>query len=223
MSGRGKGGKVKGKAKSRSNRAGLQPRRPYSRAAAQGFMPRRRRCPVYLAAVMEYRRRGARVGRRRTAEHSGGAAEETEKRRKPQSAVAYADSEKRPFQGHNIVRLRTSFAYRHHRRHLSILLHFKKKKHKRKESYAIYIYKVLKQVHPDTGISSKAMSIMNSFVNDIFERIAAEASRLAHYNKRSTITSREVQTSVRLLLPGELAKHAVSEGTKAVTKYTSSK
>ena len=94
---------------------------------------------------------------------------------------------------------------------------------KRKESYGIYIYKVLKQVHPDTGISSKAMSIMNSFVNDIFERIAQEASKLAMYNKRSTITSREIQTSVRLLLPGELAKHAVSEGTKAVTKYTSSK
>merc|ERR1712090_117665 len=72
--------------------------------------------------------------------------------------------------------------------------------------------KVLKQVHPDTGVSSKAMSIMNSFVNDLFERIAAEASRLAHYNKRSTITSREIQTAVRLLLPGELAKHAVSEG-----------
>lgn len=99
----------------------------------------------------------------------------------------------------------------------------KKKKRRRRESYAIYIYKVLKQVHPDTGISSKAMSIMNSFVNDIFERIAAEASRLAHYNRRSTITSREIQTAVRLLLPGELAKHAVSEGTKAVTKYTSSK
>uniref|UniRef100_A0A1Q3EVR2 Histone H2B n=1 Tax=Culex tarsalis TaxID=7177 RepID=A0A1Q3EVR2_CULTA len=98
-----------------------------------------------------------------------------------------------------------------------------KRKTKRKESYAIYIYKVLKQVHPDTGISSKAMSIMNSFVNDIFERIAAEASRLAQYNKKSTITTREIQTAVRLLLPGELAKHAVSEGTKAVTKYTSSK
>jgi histone H2B len=99
----------------------------------------------------------------------------------------------------------------------------KKRKGKRKESYAIYIYKVLKQVHPDTGVSSKAMSIMNSFVNDLFSRIAAEASKLAHYNKRSTITSREIQTAVRLLLPGELAKHAVSEGTKAVTKYTSSK
>ncbi|CAG8553417.1 11911_t:CDS:1 [Acaulospora colombiana] len=98
-----------------------------------------------------------------------------------------------------------------------------KKKKTRKETYSSYIYKVLKQVHPDTGISNKAMSIMNSFVNDIFERIAAEASKLAAYNKRSTISSREIQTAVRLILPGELAKHAVSEGTKAVTKYTSSK
>jgi histone H2B len=32
--------------------------------------------------------------------------------------------------------------------------------HPQTESYKIYIYKVLKQVHPDTGISSKAMSIM---------------------------------------------------------------
>jgi histone H3/H4 len=82
---------------------------------------------------------------------------------------------------------------------------------------------VLKQVHPDTGISSKGMLIMNSFVNDIFERIAGEAAKLAKYNKKATISSREIQTAVRLLLPGELAKHAVSEGTKAVTKYTSSK
>ena len=99
----------------------------------------------------------------------------------------------------------------------------KKRRAKRKESYAIYLYKVLKQVHPDIGISSKAMGIMNSFINDIFERIATEASRIAHYNKKSTISSREIQTAVRLLLPGELARHAVSEGTKAVTKYTSSK
>jgi histone H2B len=99
----------------------------------------------------------------------------------------------------------------------------KRNHRRRKESYSIYIFKVLKQVHPDTGVSSKAMSILNSFVNDIFERIAGEASRLAKYNKKSTISSREIQTAVRLLLPGELAKHAVSEGTKAVTKYTGTK
>ena len=54
----------------------------------------------------------------------------------------------------------------------------KKRKCSRKESYHVYMYKVLKQVHPDTGISSKAKGIMNSFLSNIFERVAGEASRL---------------------------------------------
>ncbi|KAG2740299.1 histone-fold-containing protein [Suillus brevipes Sb2] len=64
------------------------------------------------------------------------------------------------------------------------------------------------------------MGILNSFVNDIFERIATEVSKLAAYSKKSTISSREIQTSVRVILPGELAKHAISEGTKSVTKFS---
>lgn len=99
----------------------------------------------------------------------------------------------------------------------------RKMKKTRNYSYTTYVYRVLKQVHPDTGISSRAMSIMNSFMNDVFERLAKEAGTLARCNKKHTITSREIQTAVKLVLPGELAKHAVSEGTKAVTKYTSSK
>jgi histone H2B len=94
-------------------------------------------------------------------------------------------------------------------------------KRKRVETFSVYIYRVLKQVHPETGISKRSMHIMNSFINDIFEKIALESSKLVRYNKKHTLSSREVQTAVRLLLPGELAKHAVSEGTKAVTKYSS--
>ncbi|XP_021511102.1 histone H2B 1/2/3/4/6-like [Meriones unguiculatus] len=86
----------------------------------------------------------------------------------------------------------------------------KKLKCSSKESYSIYVYKVLRQVHPDTGISSKLTGIMNSFVNDILERIVGEASCLAPYNKHSTITSRDIQMAVRLLLPRELTKHPVS-------------
>jgi histone H2B len=93
----------------------------------------------------------------------------------------------------------------------------------RHESYASYIFKVLRQCHPEVNISKKAMAIMNSFVNDIFERVAHESSKLASYNKRSTISSKEVQTAVRLILPGELAKHAVSEATKAIAKYDGAK
>lgn len=95
----------------------------------------------------------------------------------------------------------------------------KGKKGRRRETYSIYIIKVLRQVHPDTGISTQSMSIMNSFVTDVFDKIANEAGKLCKYNNKDTIGSREVQTAVRLVLPGELAKHAVSEGTKAVTKF----
>jgi histone H2B len=94
-------------------------------------------------------------------------------------------------------------------------------KRRRTETFALYIYKVLKQVHPDTGVSKKAMNIMNSFINDIFEKIALESSKLVRYNQKRTLSSREIQTAVKLILPGELAKHAISEGTKAVTKFTS--
>jgi len=59
-------------------------------------------------------------------------------------------------------------------------------------------------------------------MNDVFERIAGEAS-CRSLQQEKYISSREMQTAVRLLLPGELSKHAVSEGTKAVTKYTSSR
>lgn len=98
-----------------------------------------------------------------------------------------------------------------------------KRRRSRHESYSSYIFKVLRQCHPEVNISKKAMAIMNSFVNDIFERVAGEASKIAAYNKRSTISSKEIQTSVRLILPGELAQHAVSDGIKAVAKYDGAK
>jgi histone H2B len=91
-----------------------------------------------------------------------------------------------------------------------------KNKTKQKETYAIYIYKLLKQVHPNTGISTKAINIMDSFVNCIFERIAHESSVLSRINGSSKISSCEIQASVQRVLPAELAKNAITEGTKAV-------
>nr|GFB95458.1 putative histone H2B.3 [Tanacetum cinerariifolium] len=97
----------------------------------------------------------------------------------------------------------------------------KKKRHKKLvETYKIYILKVLKQVHPDIRISSKAMGIMNSFINDIFEILAAESSKLVRYNKKNTLSSREIHTAVRLVLPGELSEHTVSEGMASFSLIT---
>jgi histone H2B len=90
---------------------------------------------------------------------------------------------------------------------------------KRIETFSTYIFKVLKQVNPDIGISKKAMLVMNSFATDIFERIAREGAHLVDANERDTLGSREIQTSVKLVLPGDLAKHALSEGGKAIAKF----
>uniref|UniRef100_A0A3Q3X023 Histone H2A/H2B/H3 domain-containing protein n=1 Tax=Mola mola TaxID=94237 RepID=A0A3Q3X023_MOLML len=67
-------------------------------------------------------------------------------------------------------------------------------------------------------------SIVPSFVNKSPKIPKIGIASLLHpFWKSCCALSREIQTAVRLLLPGELAKHTVSEGTKAGTKYTSSK
>lgn len=93
----------------------------------------------------------------------------------------------------------------------------KSHKRRRHETFSVYIYKVLKQVHNDTGISKRSMSIMNSFVYDLFDRIAIEASKLVRYNKKHTLTAREIQSAVKLLIPGELGRHAIIEGAKSIS------
>ena len=95
-----------------------------------------------------------------------------------------------------------------------------KRRRKGVASYKSYIFKVLKQVHPETRISKKGIAIINNFVTDTFEKIATEASKLCRIHKGMTMGSRDVQSAIRLVLPGELAKHAVSEGTKAMTKFS---
>eukprot|EP00758_Cryptobia_borreli_P009398 Tbor_TRINITY_DN5477_c0_g5::TRINITY_DN5477_c0_g5_i1::g.25432::m.25432/K11252/H2B; histone H2B len=87
---------------------------------------------------------------------------------------------------------------------------------KSKRSFAVYIRRALKEINGDLSLSSKTTKVVNSFVIDIFERIAAEAASLVRDNKKRTLGSSEIQTAVRLVLPAELAKHAMAEGTKAI-------
>ena len=67
---------------------------------------------------------------------------------------------------------------------------------------------VLKQVHPDTGISNKAMAILNSFVNDIFERIATEASSTCPFPSIRGSDTEIVWQSSRRTLRSRQSRHA---------------
>jgi histone H2B len=95
-----------------------------------------------------------------------------------------------------------------------------KRTRKPKRTWSRYVFKTLRSVNKDVSMSSKGMAVLNSFVQDIFERIVTEAAALTRFNGTKTMSSREIQTAVRLTLPAELAKHAAAEGTKAVAKHT---
>jgi len=90
---------------------------------------------------------------------------------------------------------------------------------KKKPSYKAYTYKVLKQVHKDLGMSKKAMVIFDNYIVDILERMAIESGKLAKRQKKTTLKAREMMTSAKLVLPGELARHACAQGKKAVEKF----
>ncbi|XP_049343096.1 uncharacterized protein LOC125807422 [Solanum verrucosum] len=85
--------------------------------------------------------------------------------------------------------------------------------------YERYIYKVMKEVNPKLEISSKSMVILNNFMQDMAEKIVETSKSLLKYAGRATLTSMDMHRAVKMELPGQLAKHAMSEGAKAVVRF----
>lgn len=95
----------------------------------------------------------------------------------------------------------------------------KKNRKKNFQSFSLYIFKVLKSIANDIGISRKGMNVLNSLVTDMFEKIALEGSKLVRYSKKKTLSSNDIQTAVKLLLPADLGNHAIMEASKAISKF----
>lgn len=98
-----------------------------------------------------------------------------------------------------------------------------KNRKKNFQSFSLYIFKVLKSIANDIGISKKGMDVLNSLVTDMFERVALEGSKLVRYNKKKTLSSQDIHTAVKLILPADLGSHAIMEASKAIAKFNSSK
>lgn len=94
------------------------------------------------------------------------------------------------------------------------------KRRKNEPTFGSYIYKVHKQTYPELGISSKAIGQINGILNDVLARITAKSADVARVGKKSTLSARHVQSAIPLTMGFELSKHAVSEGTKAIAKFT---
>lgn len=94
-------------------------------------------------------------------------------------------------------------------------------------NYSTYINKLLRGdkerghagIHADIGISASAMHQIQSLIGYFAKRTMQAVNSLLRVTGKHTVSSREIQTAVRLILPPDLAKHANSEAVKAVTKY----
>jgi len=94
-----------------------------------------------------------------------------------------------------------------------------KKRRRTTPNYCSYIYKVLKQVHPSLQAQQKTMHAVNSLAENLQARLTDQATTIAKAAKKSTIQARHVEAAAKLIMPESLAKHSVSEGTKAVAAF----
>lgn len=95
------------------------------------------------------------------------------------------------------------------------------RKKKTSKGFLNYIHRVLNLVRPDNRITKVAINQMNAIMTILATEFSNAAREATQRRANKTVTSREVQYAVRSVLPGQLAKHAVSEGTKAITKFNS--
>nr|CAA09733.1 histone H2B [Trypanosoma brucei] len=96
-----------------------------------------------------------------------------------------------------------------------------KKTRRHQATWNVYVSRSLRSINSQMSMTSRTMKIVNSFVNDLFERIAAEAATIVRVNRKRTLGARELQTAVRLVLPADLAKTRWQRGTKAVSHASS--
>lgn len=93
-------------------------------------------------------------------------------------------------------------------------------------SFQLYMKKIVKQVHPTLSIDTDALDNLNAFINLFIKKIVFESIKLQNsdasvsprgsLSTRKTMDARTIQHAVKSIIPGELSKHAVSEGLKAI-------
>jgi len=94
-------------------------------------------------------------------------------------------------------------------------------------NFDIYIKRVLDYLSSVSGkkkrMSKNALYQLNQFINLLGKAIVEKAfflnSNQLHTRVKKTISPKEIQSAIRIILPNELCHHAISEGTKAITNF----
>ena len=102
------------------------------------------------------------------------------------------------------------------------------------ESYNHNLNVILKELHPDLGITRDAKNNLSILLHLLLERLVKQSIALLHprnykhpgkklpEGNKKTLTVKEMSTSVRLIFPFMLRKYALNEGNKAVKRFQAS-
>ena len=96
-------------------------------------------------------------------------------------------------------------------------------KKKKSHMFEIYISKVLKQISATNGITNNAKQQLNSAICHILKYISSLILKLTISGKKKTISVKEVENSLKIVLSGELLNCAIEEGNKSCLNISSSK
>lgn len=98
----------------------------------------------------------------------------------------------------------------------------KRRSKKRTETYGKYIRGTLNGIDAQSSMTKESVAIMNSILEDVFQRLAAESGKVATHASRQTITDREIESACMSVIRGHLGVEASMDGRKAVAKYRAS-
>jgi histone H2B len=87
-------------------------------------------------------------------------------------------------------------------------------------SFQTYIFRVMKEVKPELSISKKGMMLVNNIIAELFIKIMQEARNLMIFSKKQTLSSKEIESAIKLHFPGELMKLAVQTSRGSLQKFT---
>ena len=93
----------------------------------------------------------------------------------------------------------------------------------RERNFMAYLYKIVKKVHPEVGANKESMETMNSIILTFYDELAKESARISKKGNHNTLQATDIQTAAKLVLPQELALHAITSGASSVQKYLNSK
>ena len=88
-------------------------------------------------------------------------------------------------------------------------------KKKKSHMFETYISKVLKQISASNGITNNAKQQLNSILCHIIKHISMLTVKLTMAGKKKTISLKEVENSLTLVLSGKLLENSFKEGRKS--------